>query len=315
MWKCPNCETVNNTDRCTVCGQEMPSSNSDVHQTNGKIFCGSCGTMHEYGTEFCGECGSPLKKPVVPSVKYIFCGNCGERMPENFQTCTNCGQELYLNINDTETEKRSKKPLIIIVSVILIITAFISGAVLYNTLNWNNSGEKNESGSTKEESPEVKTEEVTAVETENGEDPDTETNEGVLSDPVYNTYSDIDYQFDCSYPSHFQEYTDKDAIARYSLKAPDDSARLKICAMNNDSGLTVYDIMYNFKSSYPGDVDYENNGNMWCAVSTIQNEECHYCFYFVEDTRIRGFEFHYDNKYHSIYDKYVNDIYDSLNFY
>lgn len=136
----------------------------------------------------------------------------------------------------------------------------------------------------------------------------------VISDPDYVTYNDTDYSFTCAYPSHFKVYNDSDKFVRYSLKAPDDTAALKICATSNGSGLSVKKVMDNFKSSYPGTVDYENSGDTWCAVCTIQNGQCHYGYFHVTSSSIRGFELHYSQSCAAIYDQYVNDIYDSLKF-
>lgn len=136
----------------------------------------------------------------------------------------------------------------------------------------------------------------------------------VVSNPTYKTYNDTAYNFSCAYPAHFQVNNDSDKFVRYSVKAPDNSATLKICATSNSSHLSVKNVMDNFKSSYPGTVDYENSGDTWCAICTIQNGQCHYGYFHVGSSDIRGFEMHYNRSYYSIYDKYVNDIYDSLKF-
>ena len=132
MWKCPNCETVNSTNRCTVCGREMPSVNSNVQQTDGKIFCGKCGAMLEAGTVFCGECGSPVKRTDVSVGKFVFCANCGERMPEHLQICAKCGRKIYGDINEPETEEQPKNNFVIIAFIVIILIAFVLGILLYN---------------------------------------------------------------------------------------------------------------------------------------------------------------------------------------
>lgn len=134
----------------------------------------------------------------------------------------------------------------------------------------------------------------------------------VISNPTYRTYGDADYNFNCAYPSHFKVYNDSDKFVRYSLKAPDNTATLKICATGNGSGLTVQKVSDNFVSSYPGTVDYKDSGSDWCAISTIKNGQTHYGYFKVESDKIRGFELHYNSTYTSVYDQYVNDIYNSL---
>ena len=135
---------------------------------------------------------------------------------------------------------------------------------------------------------------------------------GAISNPTYKTYTDPDYNFSCAYPAHFQLYNESDNFVRYSLKATDGTATLKICATKNNSGLSVKNVSDNFKSSYPGSVDYEASGDHWCAISTRQGNKYHYGYFSLGSGMIRGFEMHYDADYHDIYDQYVNDIYDSL---
>ncbi len=136
---------------------------------------------------------------------------------------------------------------------------------------------------------------------------------GAVYDPSYSIYHDSYFGFSCYYPSHFEEYNDSDSFVRYSVKAPDGTARLKICAKANSSNLSIANILSNFKSDYPGYVDYENSGNNWCALSTNDSSGyCHYAYFHVDSSIIRGFEFHYDKTYETIYDRYVEDIYDSI---
>lgn len=140
------------------------------------------------------------------------------------------------------------------------------------------------------------------------------TGESVVSNPSYTTYKDKDFGFSCSYPKHFQAYNEINDFVRYSLKAPDNTATLKICAKKNKANLSPKSVLDSFKASNPGTVDYENKGDNWCAVSTIKNGECHYAYFKVTSGSIRGFELHYNTNYTKIYDKYVNDIYNSIKF-
>lgn len=139
-------------------------------------------------------------------------------------------------------------------------------------------------------------------------------NSSVVSNPSYTLYRDSDYNFVCAYPTHFRAYNDSDPFVRYSVSAPDNTASLKICATKNKSNLSVKTVMDNFKSSYPGTVDYENSGSTWCVVSTYQNGQCHYGYFHVDSNSIKGFEFHHNRNYCSVYEKYIDYIYDSLKF-
>lgn len=139
-----------------------------------------------------------------------------------------------------------------------------------------------------------------------------QTGNDVVSNPGYKTYDDADYNFSCAYPTHFQVYNDSSKFVRYSLKAPDNSATLKICGTVDNYNRSVKTVADNFKNSYPGTIDYENSGDTWCVVSTRDNNQYHYGYFSVRNGMIRGFEMHYNKENHTIYDKYINDIYDSL---
>ena len=130
----------------------------------------------------------------------------------------------------------------------------------------------------------------------------------------YKTYHDSYFNFTCNYPSDFQECYNDDDFVRYLSKASDNSAIFMICATANDMNISAKTVSDNFKISYPGKVDYENSGDLWCAISTKQNGQCHYAYYHVDNKSIRGFELHHDSRYCDIYDEYIQDIYDSIKF-
>ena len=137
---------------------------------------------------------------------------------------------------------------------------------------------------------------------------------GAVIHPTYNTYTDSKYKFTCSYPAHFIEIYNNDPFARCSYKASDNTATLNICGTNNSSNLSVETVQNNFKSSYPGTIDYENSGNDWCVCRTYKDGIYHYGYFKIKDGMIRGFELHFDSDNYTVYDGYVNDIYRSLNF-
>lgn len=137
---------------------------------------------------------------------------------------------------------------------------------------------------------------------------------GVVNHPSYNTYTDSAYKFTCTYPAHFAEANSSDPFVRRSYKAPDDTATLNICGNSNNSNLSAKTVQDNFKSSYPGTIDYENLGDDWCVCRTYKDGIYYYGYFKIKDGMIRGFELHFDGDYYTIYDGYVNDIYNSLEF-
>ena len=129
MWKCPNCETVNSTEKCIVCGRQEPKYSANIQQ----MVCVNCGAKLEYGMDFCGECGAPQTKT---KVNYIFCGNCGEKSLDSLQICTKCGQKLhtqkfaenpggYLMKGSKKTKNKH-----LYLFAILLVAVFICGGVL-----------------------------------------------------------------------------------------------------------------------------------------------------------------------------------------
>ena len=142
----------------------------------------------------------------------------------------------------------------------------------------------------------------------------TDTDGGASAAPSYSTYTDKDFNFRCDYPTNFILYNEDNNFVRYSLKSSDGAAILKICATNNPTKRTDKIVSDNFKSTYPGVVDYEELGTDWCAVRTHDNGTCHYGYFKLTNGMIRGFEFHFPESSFELYDSYVNSIYKSLSF-
>lgn len=143
---------------------------------------------------------------------------------------------------------------------------------------------------------------------------DNQKTRGVVNYPGYNTYTDSAYDFSCIYPEHFIKTSNSDPFVRRSYKAADNTASLNICGTDNKSNLSAKTVQDNFKSSYPGTIDYENRGDDWCVCRTYKGGVYHYGYFKIKDGMIRGFEMHFDGEYYTVYDGYVNDIYNSLEF-
>lgn len=135
---------------------------------------------------------------------------------------------------------------------------------------------------------------------------------GAVSNPGFYSYNDNEYGFSCEYPSHFTAAAGNSKFVRRSYKAPDNTATLNICATKNTTGRSAKKVQDNFKSSYPGTVDYENIGSDWCVCRTYKDGMYHYGYFSLKNGMIRGFEMHFDGAYFQTYETYVNYIYDSL---
>ena len=131
----------------------------------------------------------------------------------------------------------------------------------------------------------------------------------------YLTYTDTQYSFSCSYPSDFHTTVVDGDFYRYTVAAPDGTGSLYICATQNNNGRTPAIVRDNFVATYGGTIDFENSGSNWCVIRTYVNGMYHYGYFSLRDGMIRGFEMHFSGRYFDRYDKYVNDIYDSLSFY
>lgn len=135
-----------------------------------------------------------------------------------------------------------------------------------------------------------------------------------VKNTTYETYYSSQYSFSCAYPSNFTKTGNNDPFVLCSYKSPDASATLNICGTNNTSSLSVQTVLDNFKSSFPGAVDYQDSGSDWCVCRTCKNGTYHYGYFKLTDGKIRGFEFHFDGSNYSVYDSYINYIYNSLIF-
>ena len=135
---------------------------------------------------------------------------------------------------------------------------------------------------------------------------------GAVSNPGFNSYTDNEYRFSCEYPAHFAAASGASKFVRRSYKAPDNTATLNICATKNSTGLSPQKVQDNFKSSFPGTVDYENTGSDWCVCRTYKDGMYHYGYFSLKNGMVRGFEMHFDGAYFKTYEKYVDYIYDSL---
>ena len=150
MWKCPNCETVNSTEKCMVCGREKPKYSANTPKVDEKAFCGNCGAVIDGEMEFCGKCGAVVNESDISNIKYSFCGNCGEKIPDYMQICPKCGQKCFTDTEDTDSKTDWKKIFIIILSIALIIAVAVAGILLYN-----NSGRNNNTKDTQNNTPQV----------------------------------------------------------------------------------------------------------------------------------------------------------------
>lgn len=132
-----------------------------------------------------------------------------------------------------------------------------------------------------------------------------------VTNPTYYTYTDSDYGFSCSYPSHFKNYNDGDPFTRHTSQTADGSARLVITGTPISSA-TVSSELNKYISNHPGSVTYKTSGSDYYALSINNGTTRYYKYCKFRNGDMCWFELIYPSEYESIYDNYVNDIYDSF---
>ncbi len=278
----------------------------------------------------CRKCGNEMSK------NDAFCGVCGAKRPEYRKANANNTNKSRKRVNSSPADESEPKIYIIIITVVALlfigIAAALFGYILYGGQKTAEDSQTTEIAVTSQV-PEKATERVNTVK----QDPDDKKNtqtprptsntgnngksgsssggnqaSGAVENPSFRSYSDNEYKFSCEYPSHFVTATGTSKFVRRSYKAPDNSATVNICATQNSTGLNVKKVQDNFKASFPGTVDYENSGSDWCVCRTVKDGMYHYGYFSLKNGMIRGFEMHFDGAHYSIYEKYVDYIYDSL---
>lgn len=310
--KCRNCgsELSEYASFCPECGLSV----GFVPSYHAAVICSECGTGNKPDDKFCKKCGHGLNDESTKKItvdekakNHIYCEKCGARLPLDSDVCVSCG----FNQNKSENEP-SKKVGYLLIALLAVFAVVSIASVIW--LASKNSDRKNKNDA---ETHTQAADDVTQLQNDiytSDAATGMPVKEGAVRDPVYNTYNDYEYSFSCSYPAHFVAESNNSDDARYILNAPDGTAKLRICAYDNSSGMSPQQVISKFKSDYPGTVDYENYKDEWCVISTIRNDKCHYGYYNMRDGVVRGFELHYDMDKSDVYDIYVEEIYDSLVF-
>ena len=275
----------------------------------------------------CRKCGSEM------SPNDAFCGVCGAKRPEYRQASGNNVNRSRKTANAAPSGGSDPKIYIIIIAAVALlfigIAAALFGYILYG-------GAKSDEDSKATEMPmvsqmPVKATEIAATHAPEGikRDPQTPSPKagdngtsgsskganqasGAVNNPVFYSYTDNEYSFSCEYPAHFAAASNSSKFVRRSYKAPDNTATVNICATKNTTGLSAKKVQDNFKSSFPGTVDYENIGSDWCVCRMYKDGMYHYGYFSLKNGMIRGFEMHFDGAYYQTYETYVDYIYDSL---
>ncbi len=263
------------------------------------------------------------------------CANCGAELDNNATFCHSCGSVMGSDKVVETAQTDAKRNVIIILLIVILAFILCFGVAIVTYMNVNSKTEETEISETEViQTPEPTYAIVTASpatqapiqqeQAENGgyayspEDvifdcvPDNQVYTAISS-PSYVTYTDSEFGFKIDRPTHFVKASASNPAVRCCYETEDGAAVLRVCAARNAGGLTPKQLQSRFESIYDGVVTYSPVGSTWFAISVDGADDHHYAYYKVEQSVIRGFEFHFDGAHNlDIYSKYIDYIYSSF---
>ncbi len=296
MWKCPNCETLNNTEVCAVCGHQKV-----IEQKRPEAVCPYCNTPLNTGDVFCRSCGNRLSQS----------SNNYSPQPEP---------------RNTKPDKNGSKNTVLIVIMSILLLAVVVLALKYATLN-NESAED-----ASETSTPVATEQLQTVNPTQLPMPTAESNKtlsvrivdadpekfglinfaynksSVASIPSYSRLVNDTCLYYCDYP---RDFTHSQQANMEVFTSPDNTAVMKVYARKNSYNQTVKGEYNSTVNAIGGTIEYSSSGDDWYAVSITKNGIAYYVKGYV-DEYIREFIFYFHNEYLDFYDEYIEHIEDNF---
>ena len=122
---------------CTTFG--CKEQHYEEQHTNPTDVCPNCGAPLGDGQAFCPKCGTPKN-----ASKKNVCGKCGAELQDGQEFCPKCGQKAGLAVDvgvssaisqfnagvDKSNEAKKKKPIKIIVGVVIAVAVIVIGALI-----------------------------------------------------------------------------------------------------------------------------------------------------------------------------------------
>lgn len=275
MWKCPKCETQNNSSFCAICGEQKPIQQNSVQEQQS---IAPQRVEVQNATVF-NEATPVAKKPTALIVVCIILAL--------LLICAIAVSVIVI----TNVINRDDAPAQVEVH---------SATIKKETAD---AQDKEVIEQDVEEEAEPEDDENAQGKTINTIAEDSEGNE-------YMIYQNSKYGFYCAYPAHFDEITVTGVNALKTFESPDGSASMTIRACRDQNGITIEDAMEDFYSACGGYVSYEASGDTWYAASIEIGERSLYRKLFIENGNIYCMDFETDAEdvdFYGVYIEYIED--------
>lgn len=256
----------------------------------------------------------------------MYCRKCGAELGEHDVFCPECGAAVHNDAKNPNKEQHSKsgsRTVIVLVSILIVLVVLGLAALIAYVFTNDRSTSLSESLAKQNMAASYTLPPVTSSPAPSPTPFSTPSslpksnitsteNSAPAAEIGYEIFTDKEYNFSCAYPEDFIKYNDNTATGRYTVKSPDGSGDLKICASKNSTNITIDQSMSVFKSKHGGTVEYESSGNTYYAVRLRNGEKYYYKYLKMANGNMYWFELEYPAMYSSIYDEYINSIYKSF---
>ncbi len=135
---------------------------------------------------------------------------------------------------------------------------------------------------------------------------------GPIPDPDWKVYTNPDFGFSLKYPAHFVLYNDHDDTNVYTVVAPDGTADIKFFTYEDVGEVSMEERGREMQDAWDGDRQYFQAKEGFYALRSLRDGVYYYEYAHNDVGKgVTGFTFIYDERYHDIYDSYINEIYQS----
>lgn len=289
MWKCPNCHTLNNGDKCGSCGNLNPNADTGANYSQNPSQNSANYNPYPVGANW----APPAETPVMPT--------------------------------PAPTKSKSNTLLIVcivLMSIIIAVMIFAATVLITQKSFIQNHTDKRDTvtvdsddSTWQEEDNDLPTKENESEEaTENEEEP-TQTpstpkpkDSGKKVYDDFDTYTNSQYNFYCAYPTEFNSTSPQGINAVKSYTSPDGNATMTIRACPNPNGITIDAALNDFFHSFGGVVTKNSKGDDWYVVSINNSGKSHYRKCLIKEGNIYCVDFEYNTEDSYRYEYCIENI-------